>query len=363
MLSKTKQHELANPKGKAWCFTLANPSFEEIEELAHKFEDPNYDVTKVIVGQEKGEGGLEHLQGYLTIGKSTTLWHIRRLINSRAHWEVAGAGPQKNYEYCTKQGRILFSKGFEAAEKKDAQKNYWGTIVRDAMGMSVEEFVENHPKEWVIRRQQIERLMLDAAKARMRVWGGILSQKNYWIWGATGLGKSRWANNLIVAGDTYRKNYNKWWCGFDSRTVQKVIIEDWPGGQQGEILAQHCKIWGDRYPFVGETKGSALMVEPDAFFLIITSNFSPEQCFSRSQDLEAVRRRFNVIELTRANRTLINSLALDERILGNNQTGGGEEGDREEKEAEEREELEQSREELECSEIEKENNEEDGDEW
>jgi hypothetical protein len=347
MLSKTWCEDKANPKSRAWCFTLANPSFEEIQDIAQKVADPNYELEKIIVGQEIGAGGLQHLQGYLVLAKMTTLWQIKRKINARAHWEVAKAGPQKNYEYCTKQGKILLNKGFDRQKQEESKKDFWAGVVRDAMSMNVAEFVEAHPREWLIRRPQIERLMLDSAKARMRVWNGVLTQKNYWIWGAAGLGKSRWANNLVVAGDTYRKNYNKWWCGFDSRTVQKVVIEDWPGGQQGEILAQHCKIWGDRYPFVGETKGSALMVEPGAFFLIITSNFAPEQCFSRPQDLDAITRRFNIIELTKANRILVNSLQLNLTILTryDNET---------EEEEEEKKELEEAREQLECSEIEEE---------
>jgi hypothetical protein len=344
MMAKTKQNELANPSARAWCWTLANPSFQEIQELAEKFSNPNYDVEKIIAGQEIGEGGLQHIQGYLVLGTKTTLWQIRRRFSERAHWETAKAGPQQNYEYCTKQGKTIFSKGFEKQEKKVETKNYWGEIIRDAMTMNVGQFMIAHPKEWLIRRAQIERLMLDSAKAKMRTWGGILTNKNFWIWGRAGLGKSRWANGLNVPGDCYRKNYNKWWCGFDSRTVQKVIVEDWPGGQQGEMLAQHCKIWGDRYPFVGETKGSAVMIEPGAFFLIITSNFSPAQCFSREQDLDAITRRFNIIEMKKENRVLINALQLDSSILSNNQEMGVEE-------EQEKANLEESIEVMESSEV------------
>jgi hypothetical protein len=73
-----------------------------------------------------------------------------------------------------------------------------------------------------------------------------LQDKNYWIWGEASFGKSQWANDIRVPRDTDRKNFNKRWCGFDSRIGAEVIIEDWPGGVQGEMLPQHLKMWADR---------------------------------------------------------------------------------------------------------------------
>jgi hypothetical protein len=76
------------------------------------------------------------------------------------------------------------------------------------------------------------------------------------------MGKSRWADNLITSGKAFRKNFNKWWGGMESRTVRTVIIENWPGSPQGDGLAQHLKVWADRYCFSGETKGSSVPIMP-----------------------------------------------------------------------------------------------------
>ena len=58
------------------------------------------------------------------------------------------------------------------------------------------------------------------------------------------------------------------------------------------------KIWGDRYPFVGECKGSHQMIEPGRFFLIITSNYAIDDCFQTEEDKEAIHRRFRELEMT-----------------------------------------------------------------
>ena len=56
--------------------------------------------------------------------------------------------------------------------------------------------------------------------------------------------------------------------------------------------------WVDRYPFTGEVKGGQVMIAPGDFQLIITSNFKPEQCFRRHEDICAIRRRFTFIRMT-----------------------------------------------------------------
>jgi hypothetical protein len=143
-------------------------------------------MTQTPVGKEVGDGGLEHLQGYLTLDHVTPLWGIRRTISQKAHSEKAVASTQKNYEDCSKHGNVIFSKGFDRNQKRKEQEEYWGTVIKDAMTMGIEEFIQAHPKEWRIRRTQIEKLMLDAARTRMRVWNGNLQEKNYWIWGEAG---------------------------------------------------------------------------------------------------------------------------------------------------------------------------------
>jgi hypothetical protein len=54
-------------------------------------------------------------------------------------------------------------------------------VIRDAMKLTPMQFAEKHPKEWALRRQPIERLMLEAAKRKMKAWNGILTSTNVWI--------------------------------------------------------------------------------------------------------------------------------------------------------------------------------------
>jgi hypothetical protein len=321
MLDPTRAEELfKKTRGKAWCFTLAHPSIEEMEKIKSKIEEEDERLIKGIVGLETGsQDNFEHLQGYLQFKVTFSGWQMKRIWNERAHWEKAKAGAKKNFQYCTKEHNIIAQKGFEgqveAIEKEAKAKEYWAMIITDAMKLSPAKFSEKHPREWLLRRNAIERLMLESSKKHMHAWSGKLSHKNVWIWGGAGIGKSRWADNMPVTGETFRKNFNKWWCGMETRTVRKVIIEDWPARPQGDVLAQHLKIWGDRYCFCAETKGSSLPVMPGRFFLIVTSNYGINDCFSRPEDVAAIRRRFAEIEMTAENQKLVRRLILDEMVL------------------------------------------------
>ncbi|KAK8854255.1 hypothetical protein M9Y10_016814 [Tritrichomonas musculus] len=92
-------------------------------------------------------------------------------------------------------------------------------------------------------------------------WNGELPQKNIWIW----------SNNLTSPWQIYHKNINKWWDGYQFDSDHLVLIEDWPVDKS--MLGQQVKVWGDRYQFIGECKGSHLTIDPGRFFIVITSNY------------------------------------------------------------------------------------------
>jgi hypothetical protein len=343
MLDPTRTEEVfKKTRSKSWCFTLAHPSIEEMNKIKNQIEQENEKLTKAIVGIEQGsQDNFQHLQGYLQFAINFSGWQMKRIWSDRAHWETAKSTAKKNFEYCSKEKNILTQKGFDAIveriEKEEKNNEYWASVISDAMKLTPAKFAEKHPREWLLRRNAIERLMLESSKKRMRAWDGKLPHKNIWIWGRAGIGKSRWADSLQVTGETFRKNFNKWWCGMESRSVRKVIIEDWPARPQGDMLAQHLKIWGDRYCFCAETKGSSLPVMPGRFFLIITSNYQIQDCFGRQEDISAIKRRFTELEMTPENEKLVSRLRLDEEILGKLE----EDEDVEEREGEEPMELEE----------------------
>jgi hypothetical protein len=269
----------------------------------------------MIAGFETGEGGLVHYQGYFELTEQTRRNRVLLMFKRPIHVEVARGGRENNVMYCSKGGDVRYRKGLMDRKTGQERKQEWADILQDAQTMTPEEFQTARPREWILRRPAIERIMIDEANKRSSVWGGDLKSKNVWLWGATGLGKSRWANEQAAARQQLKKAVNKWWDGYQVTETRVVIIEDYPERPMGHYLCQHMKIWSDRYPFIGETKGSHVMVQPGRFLLTVTSNFPIAQCFSEEENIAAIKRRFKEIELTEENKNMVAQLRLDHSIL------------------------------------------------
>jgi putative ribosome biogenesis GTPase RsgA len=76
----------------------------------------------------------------------------------------------------------------------------------DAETMDSTVFKTVHAKEWLLRRQAIETIMVDNFGKKARKWNRNRKDKNVWLWGGTGLGKSRWANKQAPPWAVLKKN-------------------------------------------------------------------------------------------------------------------------------------------------------------
>ncbi len=73
-----------------------------------------------------------------------------------------------------------------------------------------------------------------------------------WIYGESGSGKSRYANDKWPSA--YRKPNNKWWDGYDQQDT--VIWDDF--AKSDTYTYQDLLKWTDRYYKDGETKGGTI---------------------------------------------------------------------------------------------------------
>lgn len=92
-------------RSKRWCFTLNNPQTEEVDSL-QSLVDRGL-AGYVILGNEKGESGTPHLQGYLELKKKHSLKQVKQMIGPRCHLEIARGNFEENYRYCSKEGDFI----------------------------------------------------------------------------------------------------------------------------------------------------------------------------------------------------------------------------------------------------------------
>jgi hypothetical protein len=316
-LYRRQERELNKTRAMRWCYTVNNYSDEEVKAVTEAYK--RIDVTEGAVETEVGDEGTPHLQGFICFEDRKTRGFVCRLLGGRAHVEILQGSLKSNWDYCTKTGNIVAQKGQKPEDQAQLRRKKADAralqIIKDAYVMSPAQFMEVWPMEWLHRRSAIEKLMIDGQQARQKVYDGKLGYKNFWVWGSTGLGKSRWAANQAPLNETYKKGHNKWWDGFQASKHKLVIIDDWPTGQRGEALAYHLKIWGDRYPFIAEVKNSAIVLAPGDWKLIITSNFNIDEVFTNTEDQKAIKRRFCVINMNETNAAMISVTRIGDQEL------------------------------------------------
>jgi len=73
--------------------------------------------------------------------------------------------------------------------------------------------------------------------------------------------------------------------------------------------------WADRKPFSAAIKGSISLIQPRKYFFVITSNFKPEEVFTKEIQIRAVYRRFNVVEVKNGDFFSQNITRIDRSVL------------------------------------------------
>lgn len=272
-------------QAKRWCFTLNNFSDVEREAILGLC---NSECSYFIVGEERGEAGTPHLQGYIILRVQLRLSSLKSRWNDRAHWEVSRGSPQCNREYCSKE-RVLAEGGRcpsgNGHKSRDELAIEFRAAFADGRG-GLQRFGEANPGAYAFNRHTLIRNALASAECRRR--DSIIVD---WYFGLPGVGKSRMAHERLP-GAFIKEPMTKWWSGY--LLEKEVIIDDF--GPRG-IGINHLLRWFDRYRCNVETKGDMVPLLADRF--IVTSNFHPRDCFfepdgSPSLQIEALLRRVHV---------------------------------------------------------------------
>jgi len=86
---------------KKWCFTYNNYTKEKMETLETLFIQGGF---KYIFGEEIGESGTAHLQGYIESEKK--IRPIEYFKTKDVHWEKTKGSKEDNIKYCSKDNKI-----------------------------------------------------------------------------------------------------------------------------------------------------------------------------------------------------------------------------------------------------------------
>lgn len=284
-------------RARSFIFTWNNYTEESIgtlKGLTYKY---------LIYGKEVGESGTPHLQGLIQFSNARSWEAVRKELlgaDVRACKDPVsamlyckkGAQPKAEWEEHHEHGPTY---GKDADIFEDGRAPVTSAAGGD-MGGEMEK--KRYERAWELAKQgKIEEVDADI---RVRLYGTLKKIRAdyqvcpesmeeldfHWFVGPTGTGKSLTARQENPGA--YIKNTNKWWDGYVDQDC--VIIDEW--SPESECLTQYLKKWADHHAFSAETKGGTITIRPKK--IIITSNYTIDQCFSRQEDLEPLTRRMKV---------------------------------------------------------------------
>lgn len=261
-------------------FTVNNWTEEQKHDILNEER-----FSYVIVGEEIAPStGTPHLQGYAEFPKVTKFGVFAKKYH--LHFETCQASSEANIEYCKKDG-IFQERGIPKGGPKkggEVEQERWARNINLAESGNLEELKRIDPDAYTRSYKTYKQMAVDHMKPIPEI-----ELDNYWICGAPGIGKSRKAREM-TNGVFYPKQLNKWWDGYQGE--EWVIIDDY---ELDCKLDHHLKIWSDRYDFIAETKGGSLRIRPK--HIVVTSNYSINDCFLERSANEAIKRRFKLIDM------------------------------------------------------------------
>lgn len=262
-----------------------------------------------IVGEEMGNSKESpHFQCYFQFKTAQRYSTLRRLV--RCYWkeQYEKSSPEEAADYCKKEGK--WSEGGEmrgTQKKKEEGRALGGQRTKDKWAHTMEciksgRVDEIDPQIFICHYHAIMAMAKRYIPLPKELDWIRPHTPNRWYYGPAGTGKSYGAREYLkslakkdtgVPFSVYTKNANKWWDGYDEEVCQGlVIIEEW--GKPHECLLYFLKIWGDRFPFLAEVKGSGQGLRPKV--IIITSNYHPREIWPNDQELQPVLDRFEVTQ-------------------------------------------------------------------
>lgn len=252
-------------RSRGWCFTVNNFSEENV------FAINECECKYLVYGREVGAGGTPHLQGYVEFAHPQRLAGLKKIL-AEAHWEPRRGTPEQAAKYCKKDGQ------FE--EKGELPKQGRRTDLEEAVELvrskGVEEVARELPLVFVKYHKGLEALKSMESSHRTD------PPEVIWLWGASGVGKSREA----CQGSFYVKDGTKWWNGYNQQ--DRIVIDDFDGSWPLRDLLRLL----DRYPYQGQTKGGYVKINSPKIY--ITCDRAPEE-FWTGHELDQVKRRINLV--------------------------------------------------------------------
>jgi hypothetical protein len=282
----------AMPNGaKHWCFTINNYTNEHKEHLALLFQgvdqgNPSSIANYLVYGEEVGENGTPHLQGFISFTKRTTFNQCKSHVGTTAHIEVAKGSPAQNRTYCTKEGAFTeFGKVPKSAGSRTDLAAF-ATAIKE--GKNNAQLFDLNPAAYLRYRKWIDKLRDDFVHQPRDI---NKPPRVVVLWGHPGTGKTRFVYDQHEHNDIWSWPGDRWFDGYNGQRV--ALFDDFNGAA---FPIQFLLKILDRYPRIVPVKGDFVQWSPD--YIYFTSNLDPTEWYAGANERNqvALQRRIDEVK-------------------------------------------------------------------
>jgi len=261
---------------RSWCITINNFNQTDWASIKYLFRHAIY----AICGEEVGESGTPHLQGYCTLSTALSLSAMKKYL-PRAHLLIALGSDLQNQEYCSKQGTNIY----EVGEPRVGQGSRTDITELSAkiknLEITLEDCMFEYPEMYVRYSRSLEKMFNAVMKPR------TVAPQVFWLYGKAGTGKTRFC--IDKHPSHYVKDGTPWW---DNYTQQEaIIIDDFDNNIPYRTLLRIL----DRYVYQGQVKGSYVQINSP--YIYITCEFPPKFYWEDNELAQVMRRITSVQEI------------------------------------------------------------------
>lgn len=187
-------------QGKYWCFTLNNPESNDAQRILSLVPEK---ASYIVIGNETGESGTPHLQGYVEFTKRLRGTQVSLLLGQRCHNERRKGSSSQAATYCKKDGNFL-EKGEISISQQGKRTDISAAIDAARGGATIRDLWQQHPEVMLKYHRGMKEAVHHLRERSPRPTFELSSFR--WelnefqvtiLWGAPGIGKTEFARALL----------------------------------------------------------------------------------------------------------------------------------------------------------------------
>lgn len=280
------------------CFTLNNYTTADIDKGV---EFGTNKCTYLVYGEEIGELGTPHLQGYLELNDPMSFSALqKKLFTSGCHLESRGGNSKQAAGYC-KKGSCPHAIRCPDCEDFDGDHSFWFTrTAQDPATWSGQEIGTistqgkrsdiSAPTEMIVEGNSMRQVAVAFPEQIVKYHKGFTALKSLLLpprsldalptvivhFGPTGTGKSKDAYLALVDTPYYEwePDNGDWWCGYDGELA--ILMEEFRGQMKFGSLLKLL----DRNACRRAVKGGQVQIQANTIY--ITSPVHPSLWYNYS---------------------------------------------------------------------------------